>query len=157
AYKQGHFKDAIDRFLEADRLAPSAPLSFNIARGYEKIGDGAGALRWYRDYLRRDPGAKNAPDVQKIVKDLQQALAQRGMQQLTVLSSPPGATVSIDGRPVGVTPFTGEFPPGQHQVDFALRGYADVSQQLDLPAAEARDVIVRLEPSAASKGGAAET
>src|SRR5689334_2986846 len=67
AYKKDRFKDAIDLFLEADHLAPSAPLSFNIARSYEKIGDDAGALRWYRDYLRREPNAKNAPDVQKLV------------------------------------------------------------------------------------------
>jgi hypothetical protein len=154
AYKKNRFKDAIDLFLEADHLAPSAPLSFNIARAYEKIGDDTGSLRWYRDYLRRDPNAKNAADVKKIVGDLQTSLGKKGVQQITVLSSPPGATVAIDGRPVGVTPFTGEFPPGQHQVDFSLRGYSDTQQQVDLSANEARDVMVRLErsnePAAAS-------
>jgi tetratricopeptide (TPR) repeat protein len=148
AYKKNRFKDAIDLFLAADHLAPSAPLSFNIARAYEKIGDDSGSLRWYRDYLRRDPNAKNAADVKKIIGDLEQALAKKGVQQLTVLSSPPGATVAIDGRPVGVTPFTGEFPPGTHQVDFALRGYADAQQQVDLSASESRDVMIHLERSA---------
>jgi hypothetical protein len=148
AYKKNRFKDAIDLFLAADHLAPSAPLSFNIARAYEKIGDDSGSLRWYRDYLRRDPNAKNAADVKKIVGDLEQVLAKKGVQQLTVLTSPPGATVAIDGRPVGVTPFTGEFPPGGHQVDFSLRGYADAQQQVDLSASESRDVMVHLERSA---------
>jgi hypothetical protein len=145
AYKKNRFKDAIDLFLAADHLAPSAPLSFNIARAYEKIGDDSGSLRWYRDYLRREPGAKNAEDVKKIVGELQQSLAKKGVQQLTVLSSPPGATVAIDGRPVGVTPFTGEFPPGTHQVDFSLRGYADAQQQVDVSATESRDLMVRME------------
>jgi tetratricopeptide (TPR) repeat protein len=147
AYKKNRFKDAIDLFLEADQLAPSAALSFNIARAYEKIGDDSGGLRWYRDYLRRDPNAKNAADVKKTVGDLQLSLAKKGVQQITVLSSPPGATVAIDGRPVGVTPFTGEFPPGQHEVDFSLRGYADAQQQIDLGANEARDVVGKLERS----------
>src|SRR3954465_4383762 len=117
AYKKNRFKDAIDLFLEADHLAPSAPLSFNIARSYEKIGDDAGALRWYRDYLRRDPNAKNGAYVRTLAKALQMSLAKKGVQQVTVLSGPAGATVSIDGRPLGVTPFTGEFAPGQHRID----------------------------------------
>jgi hypothetical protein len=109
-------------------------LSFNIARSYEKIGDDAGALRWYRDYLRRDPSVKNAGDVQKLVQGLEASLAKKGVQQVTVLSSPAGATVTIDDRPVGVTPFTGEFAPGQHQIGVSLRGYADSQQKVALPA-----------------------
>jgi tetratricopeptide (TPR) repeat protein len=146
AYKKDRFKDAIDLFLEADRLAPSAPLSFNIARSYEKIGDDAGALRWYRDYLRRDPNAKNAADVHKVVRGLESSLAKKGVQQITVLSTPAGGTVTVDGHPVGVTPFTGEFAPGKHEVDVSLRGYADSQQSVALSADEARDLIVRLVP-----------
>src|SRR3954465_5476259 len=63
AYSAGRFKDAVDLFLAADQLAPSAPLAFNIARAYEKLADDAGALRWYRDYLRRNPDAANATTV----------------------------------------------------------------------------------------------
>ena len=59
AYAAGHFKDAVDLFLAADQLANSATLSFNIARAYEKLHDDAGALRWYRDYLRRSPNANH--------------------------------------------------------------------------------------------------
>src|SRR5262249_30798358 len=39
AYKAGHYKDAIDLFLDANRLSPSAALSFDVARAYEKLGD----------------------------------------------------------------------------------------------------------------------
>src|SRR5688572_9276776 len=55
AYAEQRYKDAVDLFLEADRIVSSAPLSFNIARAYEKLGDSSGALAFYRDYLRRDP------------------------------------------------------------------------------------------------------
>lgn len=147
AYKNGRFKDAVDLFLEADRLAPSAPLSFNIARAYEKLGDDAGALRWYRDYLRRAPDAPNAADVTALVRHFEGVLAKKGVQQLTVRSSPEGATVTIDDRPVGVTPWTGELAPGAHRISLSLRGFAETAQDVELPSDRAVDVAVRLVPA----------
>jgi len=157
AYSQGRFKDAIDLFLQADALAPSAPLSFNIARSYEKIGDGAAALQWYRDFRRRAPEHQNADQANEQIAALEAELVKKGVQQLTVLSSPLGATVIIDDQPLGVTPFTGQFAPGKHRVVVSLRGYSDSTHQVELPAEHARDLIVPLLPDArsgTSAGGA---
>ncbi|HEY2405955.1 MAG TPA: PEGA domain-containing protein [Polyangiaceae bacterium] len=145
AYEQGHFKDAVDAFLAADRLSPSAPLSFNIARAYEKLGDGSSALRWYRDYLRRSPAAPNADAVREIVSGLAAALAKKGLQQVTVLSTPVGATVSVDEQPVGVTPWTGELAPGTHHLLLSSRNYSDVERDVVLTANTPLDVSLRLE------------
>jgi hypothetical protein len=159
AYRQGRYTEAVEQFLAADRLAPSAPLSFNIAKAYEKLRDTAGALRWYRDYLRRDPQAKNATEVGMLVKSLAKTLSEKGVQQVTVISTPVGATVLVDDRPVGVTPWTGQLPPGKHQVLLNLRGYADAQREVDLPVDAPLDVSVRLEeaktatPSPAANGG----
>jgi hypothetical protein len=144
AYSAGRFKDAVDHFLAADQLSPSAPLSFNIARAYEKLGDDSGALRWYRDYVRRAPNAPNAADVGALVNRYEERLAAKGVQQLTVLSTPSGATVTIDAAPVGVTPWTGDIPPGRHKVELTLRGYGDSTTELDLGADHAQDLNVRL-------------
>ena len=144
AYTAGHFKDAVDLFLAADRLAPSAPLSFNIARAYEKIGDAAGALRWYRDYLRRSPEVGNAESVRGLIANLAQSLQRRGIQQVTVLTSPAGATVTMDDQPVGVTPWTGEIAPGKHHLLLSERGYADAERELVLAADVPLEVSVRL-------------
>jgi tetratricopeptide (TPR) repeat protein len=146
AYAKGRFTDAIDLFLEADALAPSAALSFNIARAYEKIGDGAQSLRWYRDFRRRAPDAKNGPEVDERIRVLESELAKKGVQQLTIMTSPAGATVIVDEQPVGVTPFTGQFPPGRHRVVTALRGYSETSQDVELAADHARDLNVPLIP-----------
>jgi hypothetical protein len=147
AYTSGHFKDAVDLFLAADRLSPSAPLSFNIARAYEKLGDDSGALRWYRDYLRRSPDAPNAKDVAAIVVRLEGRLAKKGVQQLTLLSTPAGATVTIDDVTVGITPGTFELPPGRHHVVLILRGYSDAASDVELAADHAQDVSLRLTPA----------
>jgi tetratricopeptide (TPR) repeat protein len=145
AYSAGNYKDAVDLFLAADHLAPSAPLSFNIARAYEKLGDDSGSLRWYRDFLRRNPNAANAENVRSLIATLAQALAKKGVQQLTVLSSPAGATVTIDDQPLGVTPWTGELSPGKHHVLLTERGYTDGQRDVDLARTEPMDLTVRLE------------
>jgi tetratricopeptide (TPR) repeat protein len=156
AYSAGRFKDAVDLFLAADRLAPSAPLSFNIARAYEKLGDDAGTLRWYRDYLRRSPNAANAGEVQAQITALAHALQKKGIQQLTILSSPAGATVTLDDQPLGVTPWTTELAPGQHHLLLSLRGYVDIERDLtllpDLPFEQTLRLEQRTENATAGNG-----
>lgn len=144
AYASGRFKDAVDLFLDADRMSPSAPLSFNIARAYEKLGDDSGALRWYRDYLRRAPTAPNAKAVEELVLRFEARLARKGVQQLTVMSTPAGATVAIDQTPVGVTPWTGDLAPGRHQVTLTLRGYSDATSEVELARDRAQDLTLAL-------------
>jgi len=150
AYSAGRFKDAVDFFLAADRLAPSAPLSFNIARAYERLGDDSGALRWYREYLRRNHAANNAEAVHALVTNLAHVLQKKGVQQVTVLSSPPGATVAVDDQPLGVTPWTGELSPGKHHLLITERGYQDGASDFELAPAEPLDLTVRLEQQTAA-------
>lgn len=158
AYEKHRYKQAVDLFLDADKLAPSAPLSFNIGRAYERLGDDTSALRWYRDYLRRSASAPNAAEVRELVAKLASALSKRGVQQVTVLSLPTGATVTIDDQAVGVTPWTGELAPGKHHLLVTSRGHADMERDFELQPTEPLDVSLRLEaatqlsPSSASPG-----
>lgn len=145
AYKEQRFADAVKLFLEADAIAPSAPLSFNVARSFEKLEDTSGALRWYRDFLRRSPQAANAAEVRGKVAALAAALAQRGVQQLSVLSDPGGATVLVDDQNVGVTPVTRDLPPGKHRLVLRLTGYKDRATDVVLEPQTPQDVSLRLE------------
>ena len=149
AYGAGHFKDAIDLFLAADKLSPSAPLSFNIARAYEKIGDDSAALRWYRDYRRRSPNAQNAAEVDASIQRFEGRLKSKGVQQLTVISVPDGATVNIDDAAAGITPGTFDLAPGRHHLVLLKRGYVDAEADVDLSAEHAQDVTLRLEAAQA--------
>jgi tetratricopeptide (TPR) repeat protein len=150
AYSSGHYTEAIDLFRQADRLSPSAALSFNIARAYEKIGDGPSTLAWYRDYLRRAPGSADAAEIARSIDRLEAELSQKGVQQVTVLSIPNGATIVMDGQPVGVTPWTGELSPGSHGASIRLRGYADVERTFVLSSTDAMDISVTLDAESAS-------
>lgn len=144
AYAKGHYRDAIDLFLEADRLRGSAAISFNVARCYEQLDDASGALAWYRDYLRRADHPSDAKQVARLIARFEKRLAQKGVQQLTVITSPRGATVLIDRNPVGVSPWTGELAPGPHSLDLTLRGFEDLSQSFDLPSDHALDIELEL-------------
>jgi tetratricopeptide (TPR) repeat protein len=158
AYEEGRFRDAVERFKEADGLAPSALLSFNIAKVYERMADNRNALAYYRDYLRRLPGADNRRTVSERVNELEKALKATGVQQLTVLSTPVGATVSIDNVSRGVTPWTGELIPGPHTLALRLVGYREVITEIELPADHAIDLdtpLVAAEPEAAPAAVAA--
>lgn len=144
AYEQRRYKDAIDGFEQANELAPDPAFSFNIGIAYEDMGDAAGALRNYRAYLRRAPTASDRAEVEARVENLQAALANKGIQQITVYSKPVGATLFVDGKAVGVTPWTGEIEPGVHELLLMKRGYRDVGRRLTLPARRALDVELSL-------------
>jgi tetratricopeptide (TPR) repeat protein len=144
-YESGQYQKAVQAFIEADALAPSAPLSFNVARAYERLNDSSGALRWYRDYLRRSPRAPNAGEVRTRVAALSAKLAQTGVQQLTIVSMPAGASVTVDGRAVGVTPFTMDLALGKHRVSLGLPGYREQTHEIELAAAAPTDLSSNLE------------
>lgn len=148
AFGERRYEDAVRAFQQADAIEPSAPLSFNIARSYERLNDSSAALRWYRDYLRRSPQAKNRADVEARVTDLAAAVAKRGVQQISVLSTPSGASVTIDGNSAGVTPVTLELAPGQHHAVLKLNGYAEALVDFKLEPLVPRDIVGKLEPLA---------
>lgn len=144
AYKEHRYKDAIDAFAEADALSPSAALSFNAALAYEQLLDTANALRMYREYLRRSGTRDKAAQASARVQDLERRLAARGIQQLSIFSEPAGATVTLDGRAVGVTPWTSELAPGRHHLVLSMKAHEDLSQEIDLPSDHAIDVALEL-------------
>jgi tetratricopeptide (TPR) repeat protein len=145
AYDHGRYKDAIEEFTRANEIAPSAALSYNVARAYERLGDDASALAFYRAFLRRQPSAPDRERVSERIAALESSLRKKGVQQLTVLTEPEHATVVLDDTPVGVTPWNGEVAPGQHRLVVRLSGHRDVERDVQLPADHAIDVSVTLE------------
>ncbi len=144
AYREGKFYDAVAIFLQTQRVYPDTQLCFNVARAYENLGNSSAALRYYRDYLRQADRPSDGEEVRERVKKLEQQLAQRGVQQLSVISQPESATVLLDGKPVGIAPWTGETYPGKHRLALKLDGYADQEQIIDVDAYAARDVTLAL-------------
>ena len=78
--------------------------------------------------MRRKPDSPDRDDIAKRIAGFEKQLEKKGVQQLAVLSDPPGATVVVDDRPLGVTPWTGELSPGSHALALRLRGFEDVAR-----------------------------
>jgi hypothetical protein len=145
AYRAGQFSEAIDKLLDADRVMPNAAFSYNIALAYQAMGDERSALRWLRGYLRQS--TKKDEKAAEKVRVLEAELQAKGLQQVTVLSKPGGATLRIDGSVLGLTPFTTEIVPGSHYVTLTLDGYKTVQKSLELRPERSVDVDISLEPA----------
>jgi hypothetical protein len=152
AFQQKRYKDAIDLFLEANAIVEHPAFAYNTALAYEVMGDASQALRWSREYLRRSPKADDRATIEATIRRLEVKMKEKGLMQLTVLSEPRGATLLVDGRPVGVTPWTGEIVPGSHSLELRLRGYSDASQSIELPADHSIDATMTLTEKPADGG-----
>jgi hypothetical protein len=60
-------------------------------------------------------------------------LAVGGNGTLVVTSNEAGATVRLDGNPIGVTPYTGGVTPGRHIVIVEKAGWTTVERVVDVP------------------------
>ncbi len=144
AYREARYQDAIDLFREANRLDPHPDLVFNTGQAYEKLGDVGNALRSYREYLRLAPAASDRATVEASIKNLEARLRARGVQQVSIFSTPAGASLVLDERGVGQTPWTGEIAPGRHVAVLRASGYPDTAKAFVLVPEHAMDLDIAL-------------
>ncbi len=135
---------AIRYFRQAEKLVPSAKLTYNIALAYDEMGDSGRALSEYRTFLVREPHSPHREQALARVVALEQALAAQGVQQLSVTSEPPGATLLVDGELQGVTPWAGELAPGVHRVRLERSGHQPREAEVALAAEHAADLHLSL-------------
>ena len=76
--------------------------------------------------------------------DLAFALQRAGPARLRVETEPP-ATVRLDGKELGKSPFTSEVEPGEHQLEVSSEGYKTVAQQVTLEAGQGLSVRIPLQ------------
>jgi tetratricopeptide (TPR) repeat protein len=144
AYERGDYRTAIEGFVAADRLRPRAALSFDVAKAYDGLGDSSRALAAYRQYLRRSARVADLASVRDRIEVLAGKLASRGVQQITVSSSPIGASTFVDGEPIGRAPVSLDLPPGIHEVTLRAPGYPSASTRVDLAVDRPLDVSLDL-------------
>lgn len=135
AFKAGNHAEAIEAFLLADELVPSAALSFNVARVYEAKGDAGQSIYWYLDYLRRSPDAADAPTVRAKVADLDAALTAEGKQLVVVRCDSP-ALVFIGPQQVGECPLGVVVEPGTVRLRLVKEGRPDAFRDVDVSQGE---------------------
>ncbi len=136
AYMAEDYDRAVQYLIAANLKEPNARLLLNVAKSYEKKGDCVRSLVYYRAFVRAPEAEQSlvraAKDVISNATDCDgwdELMAGR----LLITSAPSGATVSIDGTEVGVTPVeVAGFVEGPHTIFLELDGYEAMERQVDL-------------------------
>ncbi len=74
-----------------------------------------------------------------------------------IVTPQPGATVKVNGKVVGVTPFDQDVPVGTAEINVSMPGYKDQTRTVEVTPGKAYDLDFQLEalPNAGPIGGAA--
>lgn len=152
AYARGNVDVALEEYRRAQSLVPNANLPHRYeAEALVSLGRFEEAIAAYEKYLLIKPDVSDAEQVRARIEELRARRKARAVVQ----STPPGATVFVDGaaQSSGATPTTIEVSPGPHRFVLRREGFADAAVTTVAPAGGSVDVaaeLVRLAPSQGS-------
>lgn len=115
-YEEGDFQAALAEFERANESAPSPVVLYNIAQTHLAMRDYVAATDALRRYLELG-GDRITPERRAEVDSQLQTLAMR-VGRINVVCNEDGASISIDGRPMGRTPLSEPLrvSSGRHQL-----------------------------------------
>jgi hypothetical protein len=118
AYDVGKYNEAIEEYQKAYEIGGDPPMLYNIAQAYRLNDQPGEALRFYRRYLQRAPGARNREDVERKIAELEKSVEEKRKAQAAATPPPmtapaPVATPALAaptpvGPPAPVQPAPGE-------------------------------------------------
>jgi hypothetical protein len=130
AYAEGRFSEALSLFGEVAEAAPTPQVFYNMAVAAELSGDPAFAYSLYNRYLK--VATDEDPEFQRrFAQEKLTTLAKR-LALVRVESTPPRATISIDGQARETferTPATLALTPGRHRVRVSLEAHESASTE----------------------------
>ncbi len=130
-YNETNFSAALVEFQRAYDIDPKYQVLYNIAETYYQLQDYANALKTYQRYLQEGGNkiaAKRRKDVETEIEKLTKRVA-----MLTITTSEPGATVSVDDVVVGKTPLEPlSVSAGRRKITATLAGRIPVTETVDL-------------------------
>lgn len=129
-FQAGDYGAAIANFREADRARATPEVAWDLAKCFEKLGDEAYAIYYYRLYLRRAPDAPDTLDVAGKVGLVIARLEREGLGFLE-LDAPRADAITFQGRTYPTPPLAAFLPPGEYEVSAAFpSGAKTMSVQL---------------------------
>lgn len=137
AYKAGDFAGAYAGFSKANELIPSPQAAYWTAKAIDGEGKIQEAITAYENLLA-DPGVatlgdEKTNDAKARIAELKSKL----VGELSLQTTPLGATVSIDGAPQpGETPMILKLPPGPHKLTLVAAGFEPKEVDVDVKGGE---------------------
>ncbi len=140
-FKAGDFAGALPEFQAADAIKSTPHAQRYIGLCHDNLGHYADAVVAYNNFLTNVP-KKMEKEGEELKKRVETIKAMPGRVHLE--TTPPGATVTVDGKPSGVTPTDVDMPPGKHMVHFELAGYIAGDKDADVTFGSRQDVKAEL-------------
>jgi hypothetical protein len=137
AFAAGDFAAAYTGFAKANELVPSPQAAYWTAKAIDGQGKIEDAIAAYEKLLA-DPdiaklGDDKVADAKARIADLKAKL----VGEVSIVTTPIGATVSIDGTPqAGETPMIVKLPPGPHKVTVVAAGFDAKEVDVDVKGGE---------------------
>jgi hypothetical protein len=149
---EGRPLEALQELAASYQLYPSWASLYGMAMCQEALGRVALAADLYDQALRE--GGEDIPaEEQQLMRDTVRELraqagetGPRATGTLAIDSSPPGATILVDGEPAGPSPLQTELTPGTHRVTARMDGYESQQQDVSIDAAITTAIRFALNP-----------
>lgn len=145
AFEAGNFAEAERHYESAFAARPGADIAANLAQAESELGKKAEAAEHVAYALRR-MSASTRPEQRAAMEGLMAEL-KKAVCELTVETNVAGATVSVDGRKVGLTPLEGSVfvEPGKRTIKAELAAHAPATTSVDASAGGSGKVSLKLE------------
>ncbi len=134
AYRAGNYEEAARLYIQAFAIEPRGNLLYNIAISYEKAGNIQQAVAYYERFNDAVPDSPQRDVAVRKISDLKPQL-QANMVDVTVGSTPYGATIFVDDRAkgaLGTAPLTFGLLPGRYTIIADLKGYQQASREIQV-------------------------
>ncbi len=114
-FQEGDYGAAIANFRDADRARATPEVAYDLAKCFERLGDEAYTLYYYRLYLRRAPNAADTLDVAGKVGVVIARLESQGLG-FVELDAPRADALVFRGHTYPEPPVAAFVPPGEYEV-----------------------------------------
>jgi hypothetical protein len=145
AYDKGDYAAALESFNKAYDLIPTPHAEYWIAKSLEQQGKVEEAVAAYQKFLDNPDAAKAGEDKLQDAKTRQAELKGKLQGDVNIVTTPPGAQVTVDGTPqMGETPMTLKLAPGKHTISVSLAGYDSKEVAVDVAAGQQTEQTIEL-------------
>ena len=152
-YEVNNFRKALFHYKKAQKLAPEAAGPYReLGKTHEALGHLKAAVKNYREYLDRKPDAKDRATITSYIFSIEEQTGIKSSGQLTVITTPAGATLRIDNptaEPVGQTPLKSlRLLSGSYVLFVEYKGHEPAIKKVTLDRGEKKKLAIRLEKKA---------
>jgi len=143
-FEEGKYSEALAEFEQAYALESHPLVLYNLAAAHRALSQYAQAVDFYKRFLAEGKGIVRPKQLARGERELADLL--RRVARIEVSTTPEGATVSVDGRPVGPSPLDQPLllGPGDHLVGATLDGYEPAERAVRVAAGDSLAVALSL-------------